>query len=380
MPDENSVTFWKSVADTFANTPNVLFDLYNEPHPGSWNTWQTGGTVPGVSPITNSFSTPGFQTLINTVRTEGANNVIIISGMNWAKDLTEISSYPLTETTGYGIMYEAHIYNNMPTTQNAAGWDSYVSVAVNQGYCVTIGEFGPNWSATASGDGGNEVNSGCNPFESQLLTWINGSNDANYDYNATAWSLHPSSYPNLISDWNFDPTTCHGIDVKDWLAGITHPVCVSPTNTPIVSPTPTYTISPVLSPTPTYTITPTYTATPLPTATPIYYPPKGSVIYPNPINYNTNQWMTLKFYLPQDESVVWLRIYTFAYRLIYENYLPNGMNNNTYNFSKGWNSVKLYVPQYLYNAANGIYYYAIYDNSTGSLKQISQTDALVILR
>src|SRR5208282_6891149 len=43
MPDDNSVTFWSSVAARYANNPAVLFDLYNEPHDDPWMTWRNGG-------------------------------------------------------------------------------------------------------------------------------------------------------------------------------------------------------------------------------------------------------------------------------------------------------------------------------------------------
>ncbi|HEY5039442.1 MAG TPA: cellulase family glycosylhydrolase, partial [bacterium] len=45
MPDMNAVTFWSSVAGTYANNPAVLFDIYNEPHDVSWSIWQNGGSA-----------------------------------------------------------------------------------------------------------------------------------------------------------------------------------------------------------------------------------------------------------------------------------------------------------------------------------------------
>jgi len=36
MPDGHSVTFWRDVAVRYKNHPNVLFDLYNEPHDVPW--------------------------------------------------------------------------------------------------------------------------------------------------------------------------------------------------------------------------------------------------------------------------------------------------------------------------------------------------------
>ncbi len=381
MPDENSIAFWHSVAAIFANNPDVLFDLYNEPYPttNTWYTWQNGGTS------NEGFTCPGFQTLVQTVRDTGAKNVIIVGGVTWAKDLTGVPSHAMVDRNtgntlnGYGIMYEEHNYDNInyPSgNDNASTWEQYIGAAVSAGYCVTIGEFGPSTGNTL-------INSGCNPWESNFLTWINGSNNENYAFNATAWCLHTSSAPSLITNWNFTPTSCHGTDIKNWLTGIAHSICQSPTNTPVVSPTPTYTVSPVLSPTPTYTITrtftitPTYTNTPVPTATPTYNPPKGVVIYPNPVNYNSTQYITIKFYLSQPENVVWVKIYTFACRLIAQFYLTD------YNLTKGWHEEKIdnyKFRQYINNPANGIYYYAIYDNKNGNLEQISQTDVFVLLR
>src|SRR5579863_3060206 len=40
-PDADSVTFWKQVAPIYKSYSNVLFELYNEPHPPTWNCWAT---------------------------------------------------------------------------------------------------------------------------------------------------------------------------------------------------------------------------------------------------------------------------------------------------------------------------------------------------
>ena len=45
MPDRNSLTFWKDVAEIYKDHPAVLFDLYNEPHDVSWDVWLKGGKV-----------------------------------------------------------------------------------------------------------------------------------------------------------------------------------------------------------------------------------------------------------------------------------------------------------------------------------------------
>jgi endoglucanase len=207
MPDDNSVTFWKDVATRYKNNPAVLFNLYNEPKDDSWSIWKNGGQSG------SGFHTPGFQALVDTIRNTGANNVIVVGGLAWAYDMTGISSYALSDPIGHGIAYEAHIYDNKGTGEPAI-WNTNVTVAVSAGYCVIIGEFGANTS-------GSQDNSGCTPFESDLITWINGTNTANYEYSALAWSFNTDATPRLISDWNFTATTCHGSQVKTWLSSIT---------------------------------------------------------------------------------------------------------------------------------------------------------------
>ncbi len=253
MPDNNSIAFWQDAATRYANNPAVMFDLYNEPFPTAWSTWKNGGTS------NEGFTCPGFQTLVQTVRDKGAKNVIMVGGLGYSWDMTGISSNALTDKntgntlTGYGIAYEAHIYDNKGGTTESDKinlWNTNVTVAITAGYCVIISEFG-----AASG----EDNSGCTPFESDLISWINGNNTDSYVYSAMAWDFNTQAAPCLISDWNFTATTCHGAQVKSWLAAVTPPNCgggSTPTNTPIL----------------TRTFTPTFTRTPMPTSTITFTP------------------------------------------------------------------------------------------------------------
>jgi hypothetical protein len=272
MPDSNSRAFWQDVAARYANNPTVIFDLFNEPYTTSWAIWKNGGTT------SEGFSTPGFQQLVKDVRDTGAKNIISVGGLGYSWNMTGIAANALTDTntgntlTGYGIMYEAHIYDNKGGTTEAskiALWNSNVTVAVTAGFCVMMGEFGPGSGQDASG---------CTPFETDLLSWINGTNTANYVYNAMAWNFSTEAAPCLLSSWSgFTATACHGTQVKNWLAAITAPNCgnSTPVNTPVTTNTNTQTYTRTrtqtstrtLTPTFTFTFTPTYTRTATPTYT-----------------------------------------------------------------------------------------------------------------
>src|SRR5665213_796261 len=103
MPDFNSTAFWQAVGARYANNPSVLFDLFNEPYPSSWNILANGGPIPagtGTGGVAfTAYTGVGLQPLLNTVRatafdaasiyasagTNGmANNICIVGGRSYA--------------------------------------------------------------------------------------------------------------------------------------------------------------------------------------------------------------------------------------------------------------------------------------------------------
>jgi hypothetical protein len=124
MPTQDSVKFWDMMSKHFAGNPRVFFDIFNEPSPGaitgngdtadSWMFWQNGRTVGGTTYV-------GMQQLVDTIRGNGANNLIFAEGICIAACLDLVTTYPLK---GSNIVYATHPYfgNNRTTT---AMWDKY---------------------------------------------------------------------------------------------------------------------------------------------------------------------------------------------------------------------------------------------------------------
>ena len=148
MPTPFAVNYWQAVAATFKNNPMVMFDLYNEPHvnetalkmdePG-WNYWLHGGVITYVTPtgITKTYTVVGMQDLVNAVRAQGANQIIIAEGgensfLNFESDCTKLGLDPHcnflqdpANTTNPNIVYSAHEYF-VPigsTPRSAPFWD-----------------------------------------------------------------------------------------------------------------------------------------------------------------------------------------------------------------------------------------------------------------
>ncbi|MGA2067776.1 MAG: cellulase family glycosylhydrolase [Thermoguttaceae bacterium] len=198
MPDQNSIPFWQAVAARFANHPAVLFDLYNEPHDVSWEVWRNGGMVhegSGNSPGGKlEYRTPGMQRLLEVCREQGARNVIVAGGLDWAYDLTGlVKGYALADPQGNGVVYATHIY---PWKRD---WDRNVTVAVDR-YPVLVGEVGCE-------PGGKEEDP--KTWAPKVLDYIE-----RHRLNWTAWDLHPAASPCLIRDWKYTPTPHWGTPVK----------------------------------------------------------------------------------------------------------------------------------------------------------------------
>jgi endoglucanase len=187
MADRNSITFWIQVATKYKNDPWIIFELYNEPHDVSWSTWRNGGNECG-------FAVAGMQQLYNAIRATGANNVVVIGGLNWAFDLSGVSSHGVT---GTNIAYATHPYD-YPGKQ-PGDWDAaFGNLAAT--YPILATEFGQYCNNN------NYVETLLDYFQRKGIHWT-----------GWAWYVNGCSFPSLIADWSGTPTET-GVLVKAALA------------------------------------------------------------------------------------------------------------------------------------------------------------------
>jgi endoglucanase len=195
MPDTaESVPFWSSVASTFKGNDAVIFDLFNEPYPEradnyneteGWQCWLNGGSdCVGIS-----YPVAGMQTLVNTVRAAGANNVIMLGGLEYANDLTEWLQYKPTDPDN-NLAASWHSYNfNACNTQSC--WTSQVAPVIAS-VPVIAGEIGENDCAGT--------------YIDPLTTWLESENTSFLAWTWDDWSGACATGPVLITDYNGDPT------------------------------------------------------------------------------------------------------------------------------------------------------------------------------
>jgi hypothetical protein len=208
MPDEHSLAFWTSVASMFASNPAVLFDAFNEPHSVSWSCWRDGGcAVPeaqdGTTPDpTQTYTAVGMQAIINDIRAAGAQQPILLGGLDHGNDLSGwLANMPTDPDRQLGAAFHVYQPNRCTTT---SCWDSTVA-PVAAAVPVTTAEFSEsdcseNWDNT-------------------LMAW----DDAHgIGYLAWGWFIltHHCQSLYLITNWNGTPEAPNGTALHDHLAAL----------------------------------------------------------------------------------------------------------------------------------------------------------------
>lgn len=165
MADQQSVTFWGQVAAAYKNEPSVMFELFNEPYNvasfGSgeldWECWRDGGChvdraneieahQNGPSGVT--YEVAGMAEMLAAVRGAGAEQPVLLGGLNWSNDLTGWLAH---KPAGDDQLVAAwHNYYNQGCSQ--ACWDTTIK-SVQAQVPVLMTEFGhsnvdPGWMET----------------------------------------------------------------------------------------------------------------------------------------------------------------------------------------------------------------------------------------
>ncbi len=200
MPDADSVLFWQQVAPIYKSYSNVLFEAYNEPHPGTWTCWTGACTMTndsGYSDDTKSsktltYSSVGMQALVDAIRGTGANNLVMVGGMQWGYDLSQLNTYKLN---GTNIVYDTHPYpytDKLPNT-----WDAAFGIP-SQTYPVVSAESG-EYDCDST-------------YESQLLSYFDAHR---IGWMSFSWSMRGNTctYPLLITDYNGTPSAGYGLAI-----------------------------------------------------------------------------------------------------------------------------------------------------------------------
>ena len=220
MPDADSTRFWSSVATEYRKHQGVLFDLFNEPHSRydpqrekwaftlDWECWAAGGCSP---PLENDLTYPlsgqtylatGMSELVAAVRTTGANQPLLLSGIDYANDLRGwLDAAPDDDQ----LVASLHAYPGNRCADESC-WNTDVAALAAQ-VPVVMAEFGQS--------------DGRDDYLRRAFTWA----DANLSGAlAWAWWSIPASESeanaafSLVDD-DFQPRSPSGTTLRELLAG-----------------------------------------------------------------------------------------------------------------------------------------------------------------
>ncbi len=185
--------FWRYFAPKYAESSNVLFEVYNEPvNPADWTQWK-------------NF----IQPVVDAIREVAPKNIILMGSPQWSTYCNYAVSNPIS---GGNIVYVYHIYPNQgtPTTSFL---DSRFGTAAKS-IPVMITEFGWNQNALYSDaiTYGKTSNWGI-PFRTYIdahpnISWVN-------------WVFDNYWKPSIFDqEWGIMGNENQGEFVKKWLADL----------------------------------------------------------------------------------------------------------------------------------------------------------------
>lgn len=223
MPDrDHSPGFWTSVAQTFADRPGVVFDLFNEPFPyeeentaRAWACWRDGGCQLTSVNSGRPYVAAGMNELLAAVRATGARNVVLVGGINFAESMTQWLAYRPTDPLQQ-IAASFHAYSFNTYCADRACYDRDLA-PIAAAVPLVAGEVGPSLTR-----GADDIDRDCpqsavadGGFAAATFDWLDA-HGAGY----TPWSWNPwSDCWALVQRWDGNPTTRWGAFVQRRIAG-----------------------------------------------------------------------------------------------------------------------------------------------------------------
>jgi endoglucanase len=177
---DHAPAFWASVARAFKADPAVVFDLYNEPHDITWRCWRDGCVLP------EGWRTAGMQALVDAVRSSGARQPVIATGIDWGTDLSAWLGYRPRDPARQ-LAAGLHAFD-FSLCKTAGCWTSKVR-RVARSVPVVVTELGQRACSDA--------------FIGRFMNWADA---AGVSYLGWSWNPAGCAAPSLIRSWNGKPT------------------------------------------------------------------------------------------------------------------------------------------------------------------------------
>jgi endoglucanase len=200
MPDaDHAPSFWRSVARTFVDDRSVAFDLYTEPHDVSWECWEHGCSVDDEK--AGTYLAAGMEQLVRVVRSTGARQPIILTGIDYGHDLREWEAY-LPPDPRHAEVASIHTYDFAPCLSTCRAGLAQIA----RRHPVLSGEIGETDCA-----------------HTYIDAYMNWADRHHVSYLGWAWDAHHGwackGGPSLIRNYQGLPTK-YGIGLREHLRSL----------------------------------------------------------------------------------------------------------------------------------------------------------------
>jgi aryl-phospho-beta-D-glucosidase BglC (GH1 family) len=182
---EETYEFWRIMSKKYADEPVMaMYELYNEPTTSgerfgecSWSEWKQMN-----------------QEMIDIIRKNHQNAVILVTGFDWGYDLTPVKDDPIERP---GIAYVSHPYPEKRNKPWEPKWeedwgfvaDKYPMILTEIGFALPE-EKGVHIPVHGDEEYGNAI---VDYSAKKGISWV-------------VWCFDPNWAPYMFSDWNYTPT------------------------------------------------------------------------------------------------------------------------------------------------------------------------------
>lgn len=186
---QQSKEFFKAISEKYGASPNIIYELYNEPLQVSW---------------TNTVK-PYAEEVINVIRQNDPDNLIIVGSPDWSQDVDTAANNPIADNN---VAYSFHFY----TSTHKQDLRAKAITAMNKGIALFVTEYG---ISEASGTGTIDFTETALWFSFVKGHNLSTCNWSVMDKEETSAALKPGA--NVNGSWNQSSLTTSGKYIRDYI-------------------------------------------------------------------------------------------------------------------------------------------------------------------
>lgn len=201
-----AVEFFSRIAGVYADTPNVIYEICNEPNGIRYDDKKKKAAVDWAKSVK-----PYAAAVIKAIRAIDKDNVIIVGTPDWSRDIDKAAASPIS---GVNICYSVHFNAG----SDGAELQEKITAAREKGICVVATEWKSTDSSGVSSPDVEKTNKWLDYLEENNISWCNayiGGNNSK-SYNALVFGGERYSIEDIFAGhWPLGLISDSGLIVRD---------------------------------------------------------------------------------------------------------------------------------------------------------------------